>query len=253
MDPLAFLAGAAAAAGVCAAVPQYLRARRAEQLAARLGAELEVERHLASHDPLTGLPNRRAFYQRGAELVTRLHEDRAQHSLVAVVLDVDGFKQINDVFGHSAGDEVLVTTARRLETWAEDGLVARLGGDEFAGLLAGRPGSAQEQADRLAEVLAAPMRLAGQVVTVSVSVGLAPVEPDAHLADAVHRADAAMYRAKGVRNRPHPAAQHLAIHPQQHLVHTSLRISKPRDTFARPSSPSPSGPSPTDHRPTKAT
>jgi len=234
MDPLAFLAGAAAAAGVCAALPLYLRAHRAERLAARLGAELEVERHAASHDQLTGLPNRRAFYQRGAELVA----DRAHHPLVAAVLDVDGFKQINDVFGHSAGDEVLVTTARRLAAYADDdgtrrGLVARLGGDEFAGLFAVRQGTAQEQADRLAEVLAAPMRLAGQVVTVSVSVGLVPVEPDAHLADAVHRADAAMYRAKGVRNRPHPAAQHLSIHPQQHLVHPPLRISKtPRPTTA---------------------
>ncbi|GAA3278852.1 GGDEF domain-containing protein [Dactylosporangium vinaceum] len=240
MDPLAFLAGSAAAAGVCATLPLYLRARRAERLAARLGAQLEVAQHAASHDPLTGLPNRRAFYQRGADLVA----DRALHPLVAVVLDVDGFKQINDVFGHSAGDEVLVTTARRLAAYADDpgtqrGLVARLGGDEFAGLLAVRQGSPQEQADRLAEVLAAPMRLAGQVVTVSVSVGLVPVEPGAHLADAVHRADAAMYRTKGARNRPHPAAQHLTILPQPHLVHAGLRIGR----SSRPS----------DSRPSKAT
>jgi len=230
MDPLAFLAGAVAAAGACAAIPLHLRVRRAERLATRLAAELEIERHAASHDPLTGLPNRRAFYLRGTALV----EDRAQHPLVAVVLDVDGFKQINDVFGHSAGDEVLVTTARRLSAYAGTGLVARLGGDEFAGLLAGRPGSAREQADRLAEELAAPMRLAGQVVTVSVSVGLVPVEPDAHLADAVHRADAAMYRSKGARRRPHPAAQHVTMHP--HVLHTSLRMSmsRPRDISPRP-------------------
>ncbi|WP_433085690.1 GGDEF domain-containing protein [Dactylosporangium sp. CA-052675] len=239
MDPLAFMAGAAAAAGACAALPLYVRARRAERLAARLGAELEIERHAASHDPLTGLPNRRAFYQRGTELVA----DRARHPLVAVVLDVDGFKQINDVFGHSAGDEVLVTTARRLHAYADGGLVARLGGDEFAGLLPGRSGSTQEQADRLAEALAAPMRLAGQVVTVSVSVGLVPVEPDAHLADAVHRADAAMYRSKGTRRRPHAAAAPpLTVHAaarlgdHQHLVHTTLRLGKPRDTTSpRPS------------------
>ncbi|WP_426511419.1 GGDEF domain-containing protein [Dactylosporangium sp. McL0621] len=226
MDPLAFLAGAAAAAGACAAIPLHLRARRAERLATRLGAELEIERHAASHDPLTGLPNRRAFYLRGTALVA----DRGQHPLVAVVLDVDGFKQINDVFGHSAGDEVLVTTARRLSAYADGGLVARLGGDEFAGLLAGRPGRAQEQADRLAEALAAPMRLAGQIVTVSVSVGLVPVEPDAHLADAVHRADAAMYRAKGTRHRIPAAGPHLSLHQHQHLVHTTLRLGKSRDT-----------------------
>jgi diguanylate cyclase (GGDEF)-like protein len=248
MDPVAFLAGAAVAAGACAAAPMYLRARRAEKIADRLRDELAIERHAASHDQLTGLPNRRAFYQRGAELVA----DRVRHPLVAVVLDVDGFKQINDVFGHSAGDEVLVTTARRLAAYADDncsnqGLVARLGGDEFAGLLAARAGSPKEQADRLAEVLAAPMRLAGQVVTVSVSVGLVPVEPDGHLADAVHRADAAMYRAKGARNRPHPAAQHLTIHPQQHLVHAALRAGKPRDN-----APHPTNSRPTDPRPSKA-
>ena len=220
MDPLAFLAGAAAAAGACAGIPLYLRARRAERRAEALTAELAVERHAACHDPLTGLPNRRAFYQRGAALVA----DHTLHPLVAVVLDVDGFKQINDVFGHSAGDEVLVTTARRLAEYAGSGLVARLGGDEFAGLIARRHGSPQEQADRLAQALAAPMRLAGQVVTVSVSVGLVPVEPDAHLADAVHRADAAMYRSKGARRRPHLAA----YSSHQHVVHTSLRLGKTR-------------------------
>ncbi|WP_432988408.1 GGDEF domain-containing protein [Dactylosporangium sp. CA-233914] len=237
MDPLAFLAGAAAAAGACVAIPVYLRARRAERLAELLSAELEVQRHAAFHDPLTGLANRRAFYQRGAELVA----DRARHPLVAVVLDVDGFKQINDVYGHTAGDQMLVTTARRLSAYAaESGIVARLGGDEFAGLLASGPGSPQEQADRLAEELAAPMRLpglpAGQVITVSVSVGLVPVEPGAHLADAVHRADAAMYRSKGARRRHHPAAQHLAVHPATRLVEHQhvVRVSKPRDTSPFP-------------------
>ncbi|GAA2395586.1 GGDEF domain-containing protein [Dactylosporangium salmoneum] len=240
MDPLAFLAGVAVVAGACTTVPLYMRARRAERhadraerLAERLAGELAVERHAASHDPLTGLPNRRAFYQRGTELVA----DGTRHPLVAVVLDVDGFKQINDAFGHSAGDEVLVTTARRLSDIAGSGLVARLGGDEFAGLLAGRPGSPQEQADRLAVALAAPMRLGGQVITVSVSVGLVPVEPDAHLADAIHRADAAMYRSKGARRRPHHPAPHLSAH--QHVLHTTLRLTRPRppaemEPFHRP-------------------
>jgi diguanylate cyclase len=229
MDPLAFLAGAAAAAGVCAGLPLYLRARRAERRAEALAAELAVERHAASHDPLTGLPNRRAFYQRGTDLVA----DRAAAPLVAVVLDVDGFKQINDMYGHSAGDEVLVTTARRLRKYAGPGLVARLGGDEFAGLLPARPECPLEQADRLAEALAAPMRLDGRLVTVSVSVGLVPVEPDGHLADAVHRADAAMYRSKGSRRRPHNGL--LATH--QHVVHTSLRPGRPRPPVDKEPSP----------------
>jgi len=137
------------------------------------------------------------------------------------VLDVDGFKQINDMYGHSAGDEVLITIARRLSACAGPGLVARLGGDEFAGLIASRLGTPEEQADRLAEALAAPMRLDGQLLTVSASVGLVPVEPSAHLADAIHRADVAMYRSRGALRRPHPGAH-------QHLLHTTLRLGKQR-------------------------
>ncbi|MEV0130237.1 GGDEF domain-containing protein [Dactylosporangium sp. NPDC050688] len=211
MDPLAFLAGAAAAAGACAA---WIQQRRVAQLQRQLTAE----RHAASHDALTGLPNRRAFYQRGAELVADPHA----YPLVAVVLDVDGFKQINDAYGHSAGDEVLVTIARRFSACAGRGVVARLGGDEFAGLIAGRDGEPDEQAASLADQLAAPMRLCGQVVSVSTSVGLVPVEPGAHLADAVHRADAAMYRAKHHTQRRRP---HLVTH--QHVLHASLRLGKP--------------------------
>jgi diguanylate cyclase (GGDEF)-like protein len=230
MDPLAFLAGAAAAAGACAVFLSHLRTRRAEKEVERLRAELTVERHAASHDALTGLPNRRAFYERGAALVA----DPRQHPLVAVVLDVDGFKQINDMYGHSAGDEVLVTIARRLSACAGPGLVARLGGDEFAGLIASRRGTPEEQADLLAEALAAPMRLGGQILTVSASVGLVPVEPSAHLADAVHRADAAMYRSKGARRRPH---QHVSTH--QHLIHTTLRLGKPRQPAEKDPTPRP--------------
>lgn len=232
MDPLAFMAGVTAAAGACTGWRMRRRARRAELEAARLREELAVERHAASHDALTGLPNRRAFYLRGAELVA----DPQHHPLVAIVLDLDGFKQINDVLGHSAGDEVLVTIARRLSACAGRGLVARLGGDEFAGLLDPRTlgteqdgdteqhQSLESAADRLAEALAAPMRLAGQTVTVSASVGLVPVEPFAHLADAVHRADAAMYRAKGLRT--HPPRRGHAAHP--HVVHSTIRLGKPR-------------------------
>jgi diguanylate cyclase (GGDEF)-like protein len=225
MDPLAFLAGAAVAAGACAA---WVSQRRVAQLQRQLTAE----RHAASHDPLTGLPNRRAFYSRGAELAADPHA----HPLVAVVLDVDGFKQINDGYGHSAGDEVLVTVGRRLSAFAGQGriqgIVARLGGDEFAGLLPGRDGEPDEQADRLADLLAAPMRLCGQIVSVSTSVGLVPVEPGAHLADAVHRADAAMYRAKRhTQRRRAPLVTH------QHVLHTSLRCELPAQPSQQPIHP----------------
>jgi diguanylate cyclase (GGDEF)-like protein len=195
MDALTLAAGVTAIAGLCAGWRMRQRARRAEAEAAALRFELRAERHAASHDPLTGLPNRRAFYQLGAALVGH----PAQHPLIAVVLDLDNFKQINDEFGHGAGDEVLIIVARRFAMYAGDDLVARLGGDEFAGLLTGSACDQRrlDQAERtLAERLAAPMQVAGRIVTVTVSVGMVPVHGPVRLTDALHRADAAMYRAK---------------------------------------------------------
>lgn len=200
MDPLTLAAGVAAAGGIGAGWRMRRRARRAEAEAARLRCELQAERHAASHDPLTGLPNRRAFYQLGAALVA----DPAQHPLVAVVLDLDDFKQINDEFGHAAGDEVLVAVAQRFARYAGDNLVARLGGDEFAGLLTSRSIDGRwpyPPARRLAEALAAPMRVNGHSLIVTASVGLVLVHGSVHLAEVLRRADAAMYRAKTSRGR----------------------------------------------------
>jgi diguanylate cyclase (GGDEF)-like protein len=173
----------------------HKRATRAESEAARLLGELHAERHAASHDPLTGLPNRRAFHRLGSALVA----DPSRHPLIAVVLDLDDFKQVNDRFGHAAGDEVLITVGRRLANYAGDNLVARLGGDEFAGLL--RTDSVDERwlhhtTKRLVDTLAAPIHVAGHVVTVTASVGLALLHGPGRLSDALRHADAAMYRAK---------------------------------------------------------
>jgi diguanylate cyclase (GGDEF)-like protein len=171
------------------------RARRAEALAEGLRRELRAERHAASHDVLTGLPNRRAFYQLGSALVA----DPARHPLIAVMFDLDGFKYVNDNFGHAAGDEVLVTVAQRFATFAGNNLVARLGGDEFAGLLTSQsvdgPGL-QQAAWSLADALAAPMWVTGRGVQITASVGLVPVHGCNRLDDILHRADGAMYRAK---------------------------------------------------------
>jgi diguanylate cyclase (GGDEF)-like protein len=223
-----FVALTASVLAVCCAVAGWRmrrRALRAAAEAARLREELVAERHAAAHDPLTGLPNRRAFYQLGAALVA----DPTRQPLVAVVLDLDDFKQINDRLGHAAGDEVLVTVARRFAAYAGDNLVARLGGDEFAGLLtvpdlddAWLNCAARE----LADALAAPMQAIGYSVTLTASVGLVPVDGHVDLAEALRRADAAMYRAKsggyGVSTGPlrHPqvwAAAGQADHAGAHL------------------------------------
>jgi diguanylate cyclase len=195
MDPLTLGVGVAAVAGIGAAGRMSWRARRAEALAEGLRRELRTERHAACHDVLTGLPNRRAFYQLGSALV----EDPARHPLIAVMFDLDGFKYVNDNFGHAAGDEVLVTVARRFATFAGDNLVARLGGDEFAGLLTSRSvdGTGLQQAAwSLADALAAPMWITGRGVRVTASVGLVPVHGCNRLTDILHHADGAMYRAK---------------------------------------------------------
>jgi diguanylate cyclase len=191
------VAGLAAVAGLSVAWRMRCRAFRAEARVASLSAELQAERHAASHDPLTGLPNRRAFYQLGSALVA----DTTRHPLIAVVLDLDDFKQVNDRFGHAAGDQVLITVAHRFAIFAGDNLVARLGGDEFAGLLSTGAVDGRwldHAARRLMTALAAPMQINGRSVCVSASVGVAPVTGTTRLAEALSHADAAMYRVKGI-------------------------------------------------------
>ncbi|HEX5496694.1 MAG TPA: GGDEF domain-containing protein [Mycobacteriales bacterium] len=171
------------------------RAHRAETEAGGLRADLLAERHAARHDPLTGLPNRRAFHQIGAELLA----DPGRTHVVAAVLDLDNFKQVNDSYGHAVGDEVLVAIARRFATFAGSDLVARLGGDEFAGLLSCPRVDdpwLRQAGRRLATMLAAPVPISGGAVVVTASVGLIPVHACADLDAILRRADEAMYRAK---------------------------------------------------------
>ena len=211
-DPLTVASGVCAVGALLSSWQLSRRAVRAEAEIDRLQAELTAERHAASHDPLTGLPNRRAFYRLAAALLT----DNAGRPLVAVVLDLDNFKQINDRYGHSAGDKVLISVAERLAAFAGDNLVARLGGDEFAGLLSS-PTVDHRWLDhatgRLYEMLAAPIPLGAATVRVTASVGLAPVH-GTQLTEALDRADAAMYEAKAIG----AARAHRALHDAPHLA-----------------------------------
>lgn len=199
-EPLTLLAGAAAVTAATTGWQMRRRALRAEAENDNLRRELVAERHAASHDPLTGLPNRRAFFRIGSALLA----DPERRPLTAVVLDLNDFKQVNDQFGHAAGDQVLIAVAQRFAVFAGDNLVARLGGDEFAGLL-NQPGPDRRWMDRaarrLAETLAAPIQLDTLTVRVTVSVGLAPITGPVPLAEALCRADAAMYREKSVTAR----------------------------------------------------
>ncbi|MCA8503720.1 GGDEF domain-containing protein [Burkholderia multivorans] len=155
------------------------------------------------HDALTGLPNRVQFESR---LARALGEAGATGQRVAILyLDCDGFKEINDCFGHEAGDAVLIGIAARLRTQLRDAdLIARLGGDEFAVMLEAvrEAGSVGRIADAILSGMVPSIELSdGRMVATMMSVGIA-LYPD-HASDAtglLRAADAAMYRAK--RTRP---------------------------------------------------
>jgi diguanylate cyclase (GGDEF)-like protein len=210
VDTVTIAAGLGALAGVGVGWFARRRCQLASAEAAYLRRQLRLAEHAANHDPLTGLPNRRAFYRYGTALVA----DPTRHPLAVAVIDLDGFKSVNDRYGHATGDEVLVTLAARLATWAGGDLVARLSGDEFAGLLCLRAGGracpsgldGSGDLDGLARMLATslgePMRVGCGVVQVTASVGLVPVTVADNLTDALARADAAMYRVKAMHRKP---------------------------------------------------
>ena len=170
-----------------------------ESLQSHLQSENESLAHQASHDSLTGLPNR-AFFEGRLSRTLRNAEKHQEH-LALLFLDSDNFKEVNDSFGHAAGDEVLISVATRVRAQLrENDLVARLGGDEFAVLLA--PLHKRDDALRIAEKIAASMKLPirlgeGQIIVTSLSIGIAYFPDDGLTpSDLLNAADAAMYQAK---------------------------------------------------------
>jgi diguanylate cyclase (GGDEF)-like protein len=160
-------------------------------------------RHQARTDELTGLANRRAFLQE-AELVVASATARQPAALL--LLDLDGFKEVNDSLGHHAGDQLLRQIGPRLRPALRPGdLLARLGGDEFAVLLAGGDlDEAQSLAERLRELVLEPFVVEGIRLHVGVSIGVstAPV-PAATVQELLRCADVAMYAAKSGREGVH--------------------------------------------------
>lgn len=156
-------------------------------------------RHLATHDHLTGLPNRRYLFNRIEDELAAYQRDQTRPFWL-VFVDVDRFKSINDTYGHHVGDEVLKIIAKRLTTASrEHDLVARLSGDEFLVML--REHIDREQAVQIAqrflETLRRPLHIQQLEFTVSASVGLARSEPRHRCADdMISEADTAMYQAK---------------------------------------------------------
>lgn len=154
-------------------------------------------RHMAMFDALTGLPNRASFQE---SLARRLTQARASHSRVALLaIDLDRFKEINDVHGHKAGDEVLSLLAQRMRDLAgPTDVVARLGGDEFVAVVdANEDGKLARFAELLDATLRAPLTVGGFVSRVGASIGIAVYPEDgADIEALTNNADLAMYRAK---------------------------------------------------------
>ena len=163
----------------------------------RFGAE-DAIRHQAMHDPLTGLPNRSLFNDRLEHALSR-HARTAGYVAVMIV-DLDGFKNVNDSLGHLTGDALLIAVADRFESRLRGfDTIARLGGDEFA-LLFDELDTADQAgrvAQRVLDALVSPLPLPGREVAIGASVGIALTDQTHTKADRLLAdADAAMYRAK---------------------------------------------------------
>lgn len=165
--------------------------------------------HQATHDALTGLPNRALFEARLEHAIGEVSEGGAPFALL--YLDCDRFKQINDTLGHNAGDDVLVTLSRRVQHQLRPGdLVCRLGGDEFAILLTpvhlGQ--DVEEVIDRIQQAMSDPVVLRdGQQLVAGISIGFAIHQPGTRASELCELADKAMYLAKRTRREEVEAAK----------------------------------------------
>jgi diguanylate cyclase (GGDEF)-like protein len=156
----------------------------------------KVLAHQALHDPLTGLPNRTFLCRRLDHELAAL--DTPGRCVTLMILDLDGFKEVNDTLGHSIGDQVLVQIARRVASSVRHvDAVARLGGDEFAVLLASTPGDHEATlARRVLAALELPVTVKTTTVAVAASIGIATAELGETADELLRNADLAMYTAK---------------------------------------------------------
>jgi diguanylate cyclase len=179
-----------------------LRVQAIHRTADRARLETETQRNLAQTDALTGLPNRRGLQDR---LQAALQRATPQQMLAVYLLDLDGFKPVNDRYGHDVGDALLVAVGQRLQGQLRGSdVVARLGGDEFVVLASGLADehTALAVGQKLLAAFNTPFDAGGQVCEVGLTVGYAIAPLDGHTADElIKRADAAMYAGKQAGRR----------------------------------------------------
>ena len=174
--------------------PQYL-IKTHEDVTDRRQTESRMA-HMAYHDGLTDLPNRAAFLQALAQMIEACADTAEEFAVLS--LDLDGLKEVNDVFGHAIGDKLLIEVARRLQTAAGGGIVARLSGDEFGLIIDGKqPETGNAQAQQLAEALAKEFVIDGKSVRTGVTTGISVFPHNgADAASLLANAGAALFRAK---------------------------------------------------------
>lgn len=174
------------------------QARFIWNLLTRLKQTNEQITELAHHDSLTTLPNRILFYDRLNQAITRARRDKV--SIAVLYLDLDGFKLVNDMLGHDAGDELLRVAAKRIVACVRDSdTVARIGGDEFTVILSNMrtPADKDRVAKKIIGAIAHPFMINGKNCLVSASIGLSLYPNHGETAEQLVKiADAAMYLAK---------------------------------------------------------
>lgn len=171
-------------------------------LVSRLRASLMKERELSRTDPLTGLPNRLSFMNRGNVLLAFCARKKIPVSLAFI--DLDNFKQVNDRYGHETGDRILIKAAEALvSSFRSSDLVARLGGDEFVVFLPDAHDDAAEALEKVRALLNRTPELMMHSVSASIGLVSYTTAPD-ELADMIQQADGLMYAAKNEgKNRVH--------------------------------------------------
>jgi diguanylate cyclase (GGDEF)-like protein/PAS domain S-box-containing protein len=179
---------------VLAAIEDITEARAAE----------DQLRHHALHDSLTGMPNRTLIFDRLQQAMARTRRNGSY--LGVIVVDVDRFKEVNDSYGHPAGDQLLIAIARSLEGVLRDSDSAgRLGGDEFVVICEGvdTHTTVEEIAERLRVAVRTPVQIGGRTLLPSISLGCTLTTGDGSVDQVVSEADAALYRAKGAGRGRH--------------------------------------------------
>ena len=171
-----------------------------EDVTERTRSEQQIA-HLAHYDPLTDLPNRVLFCE---QLETALKTVRPDEQLAVMYIDIDEFKSVNDALGHSIGDELLKTVARRLRGCLKDAdVAARLGGDEFAVIQTSvkSPSDATRLVEKIHRSIRQTCECEGHLITTDASIGIALAEAGANLHQLLKNADLAMYAAKSAGRR----------------------------------------------------